>query len=115
MNDENGGNIVGGGGEGLDTDSMKDTEAVEFYDLLTEKAKEVGIKDGSHLMVLIRWNGFLVRPFNKQDNTDEIKVESEESDRFHFWQVEFEVLMEHPELREKVCTRGRMLVVIGAA
>lgn len=54
MNDENGGNIVGGGGEGLDTDSMKDTEAVEFYDLLTEKAKEVGIKDGSHLMVLIR-------------------------------------------------------------
>ena len=41
MNDEN---IIVGGGEGLDTDGMKDIEAAEFHGLLTENAKEVGIR-----------------------------------------------------------------------
>lgn len=53
-NHENVENITVGGGESLDSDSMKDTEAAELNDLLTEKTKEVGITDDSQLMVLIR-------------------------------------------------------------
>lgn len=53
-NHENIENITVGGGEGLDSDNTKNTEAAELNDLLTEKAKEVGIMDDSRLMVLIR-------------------------------------------------------------
>lgn len=45
-----------GGAEGLDMDSRKDIEAIELNDLLTKKAEEVGIKDDSHLMVLMASN-----------------------------------------------------------
>lgn len=60
-------------------------------------------------------NGCEVRPFNKQGNSEEMKVRGEGSDRCHFRQVEFEMPVEHPELGEEVCTRDRVLAMISCS
>lgn len=43
--------VIGSGGEGLELDSMKG----ELDDLITEKAKEIGIKYDSQVSVLDEW------------------------------------------------------------
>ena len=66
-----------GGGEDLGMETMKLVEVVELDDLLMENATEVGIRDDSG-------SYWLCGSFNKQGNSEDIKVRGEGSDRFHF-------------------------------
>lgn len=63
---------------------------IRVDDLLTEEDTESGVKDDSQVWGVM--NGYLVKPFDKQRNSEEIQVRGEGSDRFHRRQVEFRCL-----------------------
>lgn len=86
-------------------DSMKNLESVE---LLIEGAREIGMKDGTQVSGLGELHGGTI---HRAKEFSQIKVRAEDSDKFHFRHIEFQVPMEHLELRKEVCTRDTVLTI----